>query len=285
MKLPKPCLALAICIGTCSAAHAENDSRWQLGVDGGTTVYADDQDARFVGLSLTREFGSGYVQLAVSTVDGGSAQGVRNAVPVESESIALSVGQSFGDIGVDTYLSLGRRRFDPEPVAGGRASFNSNGSSFALGGALTYDTALSVHLILSPYVAVDFDKVDIGRIVNLPNGAVHAMKSSESGVTGSAGIILQKFFGPDGAHSVGFHTAFVATSNNSAARADSGGKVFHRIISARNGPGQAEEWAEFGASASFAIADKWRFHVNASRTFGLAGPDATSLIAGISLRL
>ncbi len=262
-----------------ASAYAEDG--WRLGISGGTTLYSGDEDPQFASIALARDFEQGYVEIGVSMVRGGVTQGLLNAVPVDSEAVTISAGRSFGEVSLDGYVSLGQRRFKPETLPGGRVTINSDGSSFAVGGAMTYEAALSDTVILSPFVAVDYDKVDIGRAVRLPGGDVRTVKSQEDGVTGSLGASLQKLFGD---HSIGVNAAFVATSNSSASRSGTAGDTISRIVAARNVPGQSDEWAELGASASFAIADKWRLNLNANRTLGFAGPEATSLTAGLSFR-
>lgn len=278
MKFSTVMLATAVLVVPVSA---NADEGWRMGINGGATLYSGDEDPQFASIALARDFEQGYVEIGVSVVRGGVTQGLLNAVPVDSETVTLSAGRGFGDVSIDGYVSLGQRRFDPETLPGGRVTINSDGSSFAVGGALTYEASLSDSVILSPFVAVDYDKVDIGRAVSLPGGNVRTVKSQEDGVTGSVGASLQKLFGD---HSIGINTAFVATSNSSASRSGTAGDTISRVVAARNVPGQSDEWAEAGASASFAIADKWRLNLNANHTLGFAGPEATSLTAGLSFR-
>jgi len=278
MKILTVMLASAAIMAPASA-YAEDG--WRLGISGGTTLYSGDEDPQFASIALARDFEQGYVEIGASIVRGGVTQGLLNAVPVDSEAVTVSAGRSFGDVSLDGYVSLGQRRFKPETLPGGRVTINSNGSSFAVGGAVTYEAALSESIILSPFVAVDYDKVDIARAVILPGGDARTVKSQEDGVTGSFGASLQKLFGE---HSIGLNAAFVATSNSSASRSGTAGDTISRVVAARNVPGQSDEWAEVGASASFAIADKWRLNLNANRTLGFAGPEATSLTAGLSFR-
>ena len=281
-------------IGLCAAtsliplvqAHAEDDKDWRASVNAGATLYAQDEDPQFASLSLAREFEQGFIQLSVSAVRGGVTQGVLNAVPVNSETVSISGGRSFGDLSVDGYVSLGQRSFDTEILErlGRRVTINSDGSSFGIGGGMSYDAVLGESVIVSPFLAVDYDRIDVGRAVTLPGGDITTVKSREDGVTGSAGVALQKLFGPDAQHSFGVNAAFVATSNSSATRSGTGSGTISRIVAARNVPGQSDEWAEVGASASFALSQDIRLNLNASRTLGFAGPEATSLIAGLSFR-
>ncbi len=278
MKILTVMLASAAIMAPASA-YAEDG--WRLGISGGATLYSGDEDPQFASIALARDFEQGYVEIGASMVRGGVTQGLLNAVPVDSEAVTISAGRSFGEVSLDGYVSAGQRRFDPETLPGGRVTINSDGGSFAIGGAVTYEAAVSESIILSPYAAVDYDKVDIARAVILPGGDVRTVKSQEDGVTGSIGASLQKLFGD---HSIGINSAFVATSNSSASRSGTAGDTISRIVAARNVPGQSDEWAEVGASASFAIAEKWRLNLNANRTLGFAGPEATSLTAGLSFR-
>lgn len=284
MKLLHNCLAIALVAIPCGAAQAAEDDGWKIGVDGGGTHYEGDKDPRFISLSLTREYQQGYVEVAISKVDGGATFGVLNPVATESEAITLAAGRRFGQWSFDAYASIGQRRFAPEPLPGRRLTINSDGSSFAIGGALAFDATLSDNLILSPFVALDYDKVDIGRAVVLPNGDVRTVKSSEKGVTGSAGLALQRLFGPDGHHAVGLNASLVATSNSSAARSGINSDGFSRVVAAQNGTGLSDEWAEIGAMTSFALTEKIRFNLNVSHTLGFTGPEATTLSAGLAFR-
>lgn len=264
-------------------ASAQTEEGWRVGVNGGMTLYSGDEDPQFASIALARDFEQGFVEIAVSMIRGGVTQGLLNAVPVDSDAVTLSAGRSFGDISLDGYVALGQRRFDTESFErlGRTVTINSDGSSFAMGGALTYDAAISDSVVLSPFVALDYDRVDIGRAVGLPGGDIRTITMKEDGVTGSVGAALQKLFGE---HAVGTNAAFVATSNSSAARSGTTDAMTSRIVAARNVPGQSDEWAEVGASASFALAEKLRLNLNANRTLGFAGPEATSLAAGLSFR-
>jgi outer membrane autotransporter protein len=267
-------------------AHAEDGNNWRASVNAGATLYSQDEDPQFASLSLAREFEKGFIQLSVSAVRGGVTQGILNAVPVNSETVSVSGGRSFGDFSVDGYVSLGQRRFDTEVLErlGRRVTINSDGSNFAIGGGMSYDAVLGESVIVSPFLAVDYDRIDIGRAVTLPGGDITTVKSREDGVTGSAGIALQTLFGKDAQHSLGVNAAFVATSNSSATRSGTGSGTISRIVAARNVPGQSDEWAEVGANASFALSQDISLNFNANRTLGFAGPEATSLIAGLSFR-
>ena len=185
-------------IGLCAAssllplaqAHAEDANTWRASVNAGATLYEQDEDPQFASLSLAREFEQGFIQLSVSAVRGGVTQGILNAVPVNSETVSVSGGRSFGDFSVDGYVSLGQRSFDTEVFErlGRRVTINSDGSSFAVGGGLSYDLMLNDTVIASPFLAVDYDRIDIGRAVTLPGGDITTIKSREDGVTGSAGV-------------------------------------------------------------------------------------------------
>lgn len=272
----------AIAIALPTAAQA-NDNGWRVAVTGGATLYPDDSNPQFASLALTREYNRGYLTVDISTVRGAVTQSLVDAVPFDSDALTLSLGRSFGDVSFDGYASVGRRRFDPEIFErrGQRVTIDSKGSSFAVGGALSYDAFLTDSLILSPYLAIDYDVVDTARVITLPGGDVRTITSEEEGITGSFGAGMQKVFG---SHAVGISAAFAATSNSTAARSGTGGATGGRIISALSAPGQSDEWFTFGALAAFELAKKLRLNLNASRSAGFKGPEATTLSVGLSLK-
>lgn len=278
------CVAAIFISNPLHAQENEADTDWLLSLTGGTTIYSQGEDPRFASIALTREFDAGYIGLSASMVDSGVVPGIVNAVPAKSEALTLSAGKTLGDFGLDAYISVGQRRFEAESFErlGRTITIDSDGTSLATGGSLTYDFAAADGLFLSPYVAVDYDRIDIGRAVLLGNGNLQSLKSKEDGVTGTAGAILQKMFGPDGAHALGFSAAFVATSNSASARSGSASNLLSRVVAARNQPGQSDEWAEVGATASLALGRDWRLNFSATRTLGFAGPEATSLSTGVS---
>lgn len=283
MKFLTAMLVAAATMVPVTAQAGEEGNGWRIGVSGGTTLYSGDDDPQFARLSVARDFEQGFVEVAISAVRGGVTQGLLDAVPVDSEAVTLSAGRSFGNLSIDGYVSLGQRRFDAEVYErlGRTVTINSDGNSISFGGALTHDVILSDSVILSPFLSVDYDQVDVGRAVILPGGDVRTVKMQEDGVTGSVGASLQKLIGK---HALAFNAAFAATSNSSAARSGAGSETISRIVAARNVPGLSDEWAEIGTSASFAIAEKWRLNLNANRTLGFTGPEATSLTAGLTFR-
>jgi hypothetical protein len=266
------------------ASEAGDSADWQIALNGGTTIYSGGDDPRFASIGLTREFDSGYIGLSASMVDSGMVPGVINAVPAKSETLTISAGKTIGDVGLDSYVSIGQRRFDAETFQrlGRRIVIDSDGKSFAAGTTLTWDLAVSDDMFVSPFAAVDYDRIDIGRAILLPNGDLQSVKSQEEGVTGTFGIGAQKMFGADAQHNFGVSAALVATSNSSAARSGSGSTLASRVVAGRNQPGKSDEWAEIGATVSVALAPKWRLNFAATRTLGFTGPEATSLSAGIS---
>lgn len=282
MKYSKAVILSAIMLLPCAPAVAENG--WRLGLNSGVTLYSGDDDPRFASIEVVRDFEQGYIQLGIAMIDGAVTQGIVAAVPVNSETVTLAGGRSFGDVSFDGYASVGQRRFKAETLPGGRVTVNTSGSSFAIGGAVTYDLLLSDSVSIAPFAAVDYDKVDVGRVIILPNGDPRTVKSKEDGVTGSAGASFQKMFGADLAHNIAITAASAATSNSSSARSSTGANATSRIVAARNGSAQSDAWAELGASASFAIAEKLRLNFNANQTLGFAGPEATNLTTGLSLR-
>ncbi len=278
------CVAAIFISNPLHAQENDADTDWQISLNGGATVYSQGDDPRFASIALTRDFDNGYIGLSASMVDSGMIPGVINAVPAKSEALTLSAGKTLGDVSLDAYVSIGQRRFEAESFQrlGRTITIDSDGKSFAVGGSLTYDLAVADDILVSPFVAVDYDRIDIARAVLLGNGNLQSVKSKEDGVTGTAGLTLQKMFGAEAQHAFGLTAAFVATSNSSAARSGSASNLLSRVVGTQNQPGQSDEWAEVGANASLALGKDWRLIFSATRTLGFAGPEATSLSTGIS---
>ena len=284
MQLFKGACVAAIFISYPLHAQEIDNTEWLVWLKGGTTLYSQGDGPRFASIALTREFDSGYIELSASMIDSGTVPSVVNAVPSKSDALTVSAGKTLGNISLDAYMSVGRRRFQEESFErlGRTITIDSDGKSFATGGSATYDLAVADRLFLSPYLAVDYDRIDIARAIVLGNANLQWLKSKQDGVSGTAGATLQRMFGADAQHVFGVSAAFIATSNSTAARSGSTGNLVSRVVAARNQPGQSDEWVEVGTTASVALSKNWQPNIAATRTLGFTGPEATSLSTGIS---
>ncbi|WP_422343217.1 autotransporter outer membrane beta-barrel domain-containing protein [Parasphingorhabdus sp.] len=280
-------LAMNMLTAPALASENESENQWRVGISGGATLVGDVDDQTYASASITRNIGDGYVQLSGTLVDAGDAQGLIFAVPASSQQVRLSGGIGLDEVGLDAYISIGRRKFDDELIGndGNRVIVNSNGNIFGIGGSVTYDLAVGEDGFLSPSIAVDYNSVDIGRVVVLPSGRQATVEEKEEGVSGTLSLTYTHLFGNDANHGVSPYVALVASSNSTAFSpgSNAGGSRMAQLVAIRNQPGQGDVWAELGASASFAITDQLRLSLFATQSIGFVGPEATSLGAGISL--
>ncbi|MFK7840839.1 MAG: hypothetical protein AB8B54_01120 [Sphingorhabdus sp.] len=269
------------------ASESDSESQWRVGFSGGATLAGDVDDQTYASASITRNIDDGYVQLSATLVDAGDAQGLIFAVPASSQQLRLSGGIGLDEVSLDAYISIGRRKFDDELIGddGNAIIVNSNGNIFGIGGSATYDLAVGEHGFLSPSIAVDFNSVDIGRAAMLASGRLATVEEKEEGVSGALSLTYTHLFGHDANHGISPHVALVASSNSTAFSpgSNAGGSRMAQLVAIRNQPGQGDVWAEFGASASFAVTDQLRLSLFATQSIGFLGPEATSLGGGISL--
>lgn len=269
---------------TDNTESATPERNWRLSVSGGVTAIAEDDDQTHVGVSLTRQFGSSYVQLGVSHVDAGLALGVLNPVPAKVLQGTLAAGTSFDAFSLDGYVTLGDRNFEKELVGPGgqRATIEAGGTSFGAGLSLTYDIPVGENGFLSPYVGVDYHAVDIARQVTVAGGNQMAITERREGWSGSFGLAYAHMFGEGGRHSISPYAAWVVSSDNTAFAPGPGGIGLAQTMAVRGG-GVEDQWGDLGLSASFALSDTLRLRLSAAQTVGFEGPESTSFAAGLSI--
>jgi hypothetical protein len=291
MKLRLLAFAAAIACATPLAAQeaavidtAETERDWRLSVSGGVSAIADQDDQAHLGLSLTRQFGSSYVQLGVTHVDSGLALGVVNPVPAKVLQGTLAAGTSFDAFSLDGYVTLGDRNFEKELVGPGgqRATVEAGGTSFGIGIALTYDIPVGENGFLSPYVSLDYHAVDIARVVTVAGGNQLAITERREGWSGSLGLAYAHMFGEGGRHSISPYASWTVSSDNTAFAPGPGGIGLAQTMAVRGG-GVKDQWGDLGISASFGLTDALRLRLSAAQTLGFEGPESTSLATGLSI--
>jgi hypothetical protein len=263
---------VSIALAAAPAAAQDDANGWTLSATGGTSLYAGVDDRGFAAVGITREFERGYVGIDFSGERGGQ---------VATETATLSAGRSFAAVALDGYASLGRRRIEASPPPpGARAiAMGGEGSTFALGASLSSQLALSDDLYLLPRIAFAYDRVESERVLTTPAGLSRTIASEEAGITGSLGAALEKSVER---HRIGAEVHFNTTSNSAAARVGSGRIRSDRVFTS---PGESDGWASFGGYVRLAISSVAHLDLAASRTVGLEGPQATSLVAGVGFRM
>lgn len=285
MKLSAFLAITALCAPGSAIAADDDRKKWAIAIDGGTSTGGNQADQPFVAVSVTRDIGDSYVQLSVSQImasDGGS---VRDAIPATTRQVKVAGGTSFGALSIDAYASVGDRVFKSARIdRKGRTITLAAGGSTASGGiAVTYDHSLSSTLFLSPFLALDYDRVDTARVLVRPGGGITAVSQPQTGLTGSGGIALQYLFGPSHRHAVVGSATFVTTSNDSAVNRSNAAGGVAKSLGILAGSGRSDSWGELGAIASYGLSDRLSVNIAGVRTLGFGGGDSTSVSVGTRL--
>ena len=155
-----------------TAEEAEDgENLWTLSISGGATIFSGASDQPFGEISLSRDFGEGYLELAVSQLDSRGDAALAGFVPARTRQVALSGGKSFDAISLDAYISFGKRAFDDLEFArrdGRSVMIQSDGSSFGIGGSGTYDMPIGESKFsFHPGLGVGFESYAFSENVTL----------------------------------------------------------------------------------------------------------------------
>ena len=270
------------------AAQAEADSSrpWTLSLTGGITAIQAQADQPFVGLGLKRDFGSSWVKLEGTYVGSGDARGL--TIPADTWIGTLSAGTYVGNLGLDAYVSAGRRSFDAASFrtqGGAPITVDRSGSIFGVGGSISYDIAVGDTLFFTPFAGIDYNQIDFAAALTGPGGAVvGSQRQSSDGVTGSAGVSLAHLFANDGG-SISISGA-VSTASNIAAVGQVGfvnrpGANTPRFADI---PNQGGSWGELGASLSVNASKAVAIDLSVIQTVSFPFGDTTAGIVGLRFR-
>lgn len=259
---------------------------WTLSASGGVTAIADQADQPFVSLGLTRDFGGAWVRLDGTWIGSGDARGL--TIPADTWIGTLSAGTYAGSLGLDGYVSLGSREFDPagRRTAGGQEiTLDRSGGLFAVGASVNYDLALTPVLFLSPYAGVDYTRIDFATAIIGPGGAtIGSSAQASDGVTGTAGASLARLLAGNGG-SVALWGALSTASNIAAVGqlgfANRAGAGTPRIA---DNPDEGGTWGELGASVSLNASTAVAIDLSAIQTVSFPFGDSTAALVGLRLR-
>ncbi len=282
-------LAASATVQAQTAAGTPDDDRpWTLSASGGITAVQAQADQPFAALGIKRDFGNSWLKLEGTYVGSGDARGA--TIPAETWIGTLSAGTYVGNLGLDAYVSAGRRSFDAASFrtqAGAPITVDRSGSIFGLGGSISYDVALSDKLFLTPFVGVDYNNIDFAVALTGPGGnPIGSERQSSNGVTGSAGLSLAHLFAND-AGSIGMSGAFSTASNIAAVgqigfgTGTSGRTNTPRFADVPTGGGS---WGELGATLSLNASKAVAIDLSVLQTVSFPFGDTTAGVVGVRFR-
>lgn len=262
------------------------DMPWSISIDGGTSITVGNADQWSAGATLTRDIGDGFVSLAYARLKDEGIPGSVLAPATRTDQLTLSAAYTFGKVSLDASFGYGWRKFEPAALAGrlGRTiTIDGDGRALSLGGGISAEFALDAHTALSPSVSVTYDESDTGRVVVLPVRGAVVVSKREKGVTGNFGLTLSRSFGAEDRHSISAHASYITTSNAAAPALLSGNRG-SRSLRPRTELGGSADWFDYGASLGLGLTDRLSLNLDVSSTAGFAGPEVTSLSAGLEIR-
>lgn len=278
-------LGAAIFAHPAQAGSETRENNWRLTIGGGIASFGDDRDQPYGVATLRRNLDDFYVSLGGTLVGYSGRDPVAgDTLPASTQQITLGAGYETDALAIDIYGSIGDRDFEEIDVRGPGATpltFNADGSSWAIGAALTYQFALGGPFFASPFIAIDYGEVETAQILAAPGGQFITRDVTEDGVTGSAGATLQYAFGDGNQHSLGLYGAGVTTTNTASTTRIVGTDTATGTPQ-RTGVSDGDTWFEYGASASFALSETIALDLWLSRTAGLAFGEATSAALSLS---
>ena len=282
--------SLALVLAGAAQAKDREGAGWTLSASGGITAIQAQADQPFGAIGLTRDFGNGWLKLEGTYVGSGDARGA--TIPADTWIGTLSAGTYVGNLGLDAYVSAGSRSFDAAAfrTLGGQAiTVDRSGSLFAVGGSASYDIALTDRLFLSPFVGVDYNKIDFAVALFNAGQPVGSQRQSSDGVTGSAGVNLSHLFANE-AGSISLSGA-ISTASNIAAVGQIGfgggvqtGGPRANLPRFADTPAQSGTWGEVGASLSLNASKAVAIDFSVIQTISFPFGDTTAGIAGVRFK-
>lgn len=263
--------------------QAVPDRLWSISLTGGLSASDGGGNQKSAQIGLTRNLGAGFAGLSLARLDAPAEAGQRGALASKADQLTLSGGYGFGALSLDAYASYGWRKFNSAVITAGNGqsvTVAAKGKNLSLGAGLSYELPLGEHAAIAPFISLDYGRVDSIRAALIPVVGLVALAEQNSGITGTAGLSLTHRLGPDDANSIGASGAFV-TSSNAAASSFGARTRAARTVRRLDGISGADSWAEFGGSASVRLNQAIALDLSLTRTAGSAGPESTSVSAGL----
>jgi len=182
-----------------------------------------------------------------------------------------------------------------EPLAGhlggvstldvaGQAGFTTSIANNLLGVGITqaYGIALSDRLIVSPFAALDYNRVDSTRLINLDSPRPFTNDNADTGLTATLGIAAQPHILADSRFAPTAFAALVFGSDNHYAVPREASSVGARIIQSIGSNGPEVAWSEVGTGIDYRLS-KLSF-VRASIMQTVGHPNGDSIAAQLVWR-
>ncbi len=195
---------------------------------------------------------------------------VTRFVPTKLEIEALSGHRSFAT------QSLRER-------TGNRLTVDVSNTIFGVGTTLSFDAAVAGHVYASPFVSLDYNRVDTARTVNVRSPMPFARNNGDTGLAGSAGATVSYVFGAHQGLRLTGYGAVSAGSRNQPFDDDSA-TVATRVVHALSKPAVNSVGVEIGVGTSYALTNDLRVDTAMVRASLSDGRATTSGTVALNLR-
>lgn len=176
-----------------------------------------------------------------------------------------------------------------EPLAGhlagvstlnvaGRVGFTTTIANNLLGVGITqaYGIALGDRLTVSPCVALDYNRVDSTRLINLDSPRPFTNDNADTGLTGTLGIAAQPYISADSQFAPTAFATLVFGSDNHFAVLREASSVGARIIQSIGSNGPEVAWSEFGAGIDYRLSELSLVRASIIQTVGHPNGDGVA---------
>ncbi len=195
---------------------------------------------------------------------------VTHFVPIKLEIEALSGHRSFAT------QSLRER-------TGNRLTVEVSNTIFGVGTTLSFDAVVAGHFYASPFVSLDYNRIDTARTVNARSPVPFARNNGDTGLAGSAGATVSYAFGAQESLRLTGYGAVSAGSRNQAFDDDSA-TVATRVVHALSKPAVDSVGVEIGVYTSYALMSDLRVDTALVRASLADGRATTSGTVVLNLR-
>lgn len=195
---------------------------------------------------------------------------VTHFVPIKLEIEALSGHRSFAT------QSLRER-------TGHRLTVDISNTIFGVGTTLSFDAAVARHFYASPFVSLDYNRVDTARTVNVRSPVPFARNNGDTGLAGSAGATVSYVFGAqENFRMMGYGA--VSAGSRSQIYDDDSATVATRVVHALSKPAVDSIGVEIGVSTSYNLTSDLRVDTAVVRASLADGRATTSGTVALNLR-
>ena len=257
---------------------------WSLSLSGGLATIAGEGEQPFASLGLYRYFADGFVRANLAWFDGEGDPDVAEPLPARTRQATIGGGYQAGRMLLDAYATLGSRDFTPPAPSrtnGRVVRDDSDGSLFTLGGSVTWDAPAGENWSVAPFVSLSYSALDTARTLVPQAGDPVIEESSESGLTGIAGVSAERIWRGG---SLGVYLAAAATSNRASINRQGSGLAASRTPQLIPAEDDGDAWLEYGVSGSIQLSAEVSLDALLVRTAGFDPGETTSASAGVRIR-